>query len=564
VNKEGTAMRRGQLMDKLSKKIVSRTVLTLCLIIIVTLACNIQPVKAEPSNVIATCGTCGKGYLENVNGLLVLHVKGSPYDMGYQHGCLLKDYVQGLIYFGIQRMLKMTYPRTYSYDFLVTCAHEMEKYIPQEYIEEMQGLADGASMNYTDVLIDHVIPDIKYYYGSGCNGFAVFGNATKDGHLYFGRSLDDILPAGVPVGLITVCEPENGTAFVNVGFPGQIGAYTGMNKEGITLESNLSPSNDTTLDGTPILFTYRKVLQYSNNLTEATAIICNAARTTGWNILLGDGKNLNAAAVEISDNYCKVFWAGDQAENMPPYYYPIQDAVLRTNQYVDRTLAATQRSPYDPTIISSFPNVPNWSWVRYAALRQWIEGNYGNIDAEMSIELLRTVPIACPGNLQSVVFDSTNLELWVANAANNTPAYEREFIHLSYNDLFPDALTVSSTAGGNVTTPGEGTFTYDEGTVVNLTATPASGYRFVNWTGDVVNIANVKAAKTTITMNDNYLIKANFEKSLFWLIGKLIRRMREWPLIIRIIIGPAVAAIVGTVIFSLRRNRAAKIKNTQN
>ena len=71
-------------------------------------------------------------------------------------------------------------------------------------------------------------------------------------------------------------------------------------------------------------------------------------------------------------------------------------------------------------------------------------------------------------------------------------------------------LTISSTAGGPVTTPGEGTFTYDEGTVVNLVAEAEEGYHFVNWTGDVGTIGNVNDATTTITINDHYSITANF------------------------------------------------------
>lgn len=72
-------------------------------------------------------------------------------------------------------------------------------------------------------------------------------------------------------------------------------------------------------------------------------------------------------------------------------------------------------------------------------------------------------------------------------------------------------LTTSSTMGGRVTTPGEDTFTYDEGKVVDLVATPDTGYRFVNWTGDVEEIADVYDATTTITMNDDYTVTANFE-----------------------------------------------------
>jgi len=71
-------------------------------------------------------------------------------------------------------------------------------------------------------------------------------------------------------------------------------------------------------------------------------------------------------------------------------------------------------------------------------------------------------------------------------------------------------LAISSTEGGVVTTPGEGTFAYDDGNDVDLVAEAEEGYRFVNWTGDVATIANVDDATTTITMDDNYSITANF------------------------------------------------------
>jgi hypothetical protein len=76
-------------------------------------------------------------------------------------------------------------------------------------------------------------------------------------------------------------------------------------------------------------------------------------------------------------------------------------------------------------------------------------------------------------------------------------------------------LTTSSTEGGEVTTPGEDTFTYNEGTVVDLVAEPEAGYRFVKWTGDVDTIANVNAAVTTITMDGDYSILANFSLEIW-------------------------------------------------
>jgi len=72
------------------------------------------------------------------------------------------------------------------------------------------------------------------------------------------------------------------------------------------------------------------------------------------------------------------------------------------------------------------------------------------------------------------------------------------------------ALNVSATAGGNVTQPGVGSFIYGSGSVVPLAAVPQSCYRFVNWTGDVGTVANPNAVSTTITMNGNCTIVANF------------------------------------------------------
>jgi len=71
-------------------------------------------------------------------------------------------------------------------------------------------------------------------------------------------------------------------------------------------------------------------------------------------------------------------------------------------------------------------------------------------------------------------------------------------------------LTVSSSGGGSVTQPGIGAFQYAHGTVVDLNAVPSVGCHFVNWTGDTNTIADSNAAVTTITMDANYAIQANF------------------------------------------------------
>lgn len=84
-------------------------------------------------------------------------------------------------------------------------------------------------------------------------------------------------------------------------------------------------------------------------------------------------------------------------------------------------------------------------------------------------------------------------------------------IQANFEALPEYTLNIGHGAGGHVTAPGEGEFTYCEGTVVPLLAVPDPGYGFGNWTGDVGTVANTDAANTSIAMNGNYTIQANFQ-----------------------------------------------------
>jgi ribosomal protein L21E len=55
-----------------------------------------------------------------------------------------------------------------------------------------------------------------------------------------------------------------------------------------------------------------------------------------------------------------------------------------------------------------------------------------------------------------------------------------------------------------------GDHTYYEGKVVNIRATPAFGWQFDMWIGDVGTVDDVTEASTTITMDDDYYITASF------------------------------------------------------
>ena len=133
----------------------------------------IQPVLAK--NIVETIG-------DGENQITVLYLKGMPYDLGYIHGSTLKEEVKALY------DLLLIAASKYASPYLLDIAYQqLEGYIPQDYKDEMQGLADGAGIDVKLVHRVHAIPDLSEM---DCTFFAAWGNATVDGNLIQIRALD--------------------------------------------------------------------------------------------------------------------------------------------------------------------------------------------------------------------------------------------------------------------------------------------------------------------------------------------------------------------------------------
>jgi hypothetical protein len=104
-------------------------------------------------------------------------------------------------------------------------------------------------------------------------------------------------------------------------------------------------------------------------------------------------------------------------------------------------------------------------------------------------------------------------ELGDPNSATTTVAMYGNYTLQANFTVAQHTLTISSGTGGSVTTPGVGSFSYAHGTIVPIGARANAGYHFAAWTGSAVDALKVEdpnAASTTVTINDNYTLKANF------------------------------------------------------
>jgi len=102
--------------------------------------------------------------------------------------------------------------------------------------------------------------------------------------------------------------------------------------------------------------------------------------------------------------------------------------------------------------------------------------------------------VSCPPELVSVYKGNS----W--RPSGNTPQPTKYTLTVNRNPT-----------GGGTTTPAASQSDISAGTAVNISATPASGYTFTNWTaGSGATIANANSATTTVTLSANATITANF------------------------------------------------------
>jgi hypothetical protein len=390
-----------------------------------------------------------QGWLEIEAGLRVLHLEGSPYEIGYQHGVLLRQEIRDRI---ADRLLGTLVQEDHrSYLLLLRYARRVDARLSSEYRAELAGIADGAGVAYSQVLLLNTYGDLTVQQwpslalqdlalslsprfaphlgltaagpakGLGApsaspgaaqdasvgGAFAVFGAGTRDGNLLqFAEFRSPVLRLEDLV--VIVYKPEEGNSFVAVGRPGGVGVTVGLNEEQISMTALSCPSRDSSLEGLPLPFVLRDALQYARDIPGALAILARAHRTTGYNVLVGDGKRPDAQVVELSTHLYAIF----ESEG---------NFVARTQHYLDADLSETQRA------LSWWREEESWD--RLEELLTELESQYGRLDAAGAVRLVQQLPVGSgegehsvdDSAVRGVVLAVSDLEIRLVTGSGENP-----------------------------------------------------------------------------------------------------------------------------------------------
>lgn len=339
-----------------------------------------------------------------VNNIRILHLKGTPYEMGFQHGRMLKPQIQQCI----KRVMGLATHYS-SFEMMDEVYDLMAPYIPREEKEEMRGLAHGADLPLKLIHWFHTIPSVseykykkrffKKFKPTTCSNIVAFDQATQDGEMYQMRVLDWNRRMGVqkwPV--ILVHEPDVGNASATYSFAGFIGCVTGMNEQQMAFgEMGYGNPPGESLEGIPFVFLFRKLMREANTLDEAVNMIKNARRTCSYVYMISDAKQseeeINALLFITDRGRVLTF-----KENMP---------------------LSDER---DDDVFPALDDIV-YAGAKSKELYRALKADYGTISPQVLMEMSKKVSLK--GNIQNVIFKPSTLESWTSYATTTDKKDEK-------------------------------------------------------------------------------------------------------------------------------------------
>ncbi|MDP3703569.1 MAG: C45 family peptidase [Candidatus Omnitrophota bacterium] len=387
-----------------------------------------------------TPDTAEAASVEYQDGLPIVYLSGTPYELGYQHGSALREEVRASVshvlgYF--RRYLKIPLVRTWAAHWWLDRPWRAARpFVPPDYLEELKGLADGSGVALRDLYRLHALPDRTY----SCANFAAWGRATRHGRLIHARNLDWNIDVGIQqFSTVFVVHSVGKHAFINLGWAGFIGVLTGVNDAQLSIGQVGAETVDATFRGEPMVFVMRRVLEEAGTLEKATDLIRTARRTVGVNYVIADAKARSGLVIETTHRDVRVFAADDPAEHAVVYARPMSDAVFRADTAIDPGIRDRQLASHgDPRRPGLEPPSGSAYEVRYLGQATGLHASFGQLDPLAAQAIAKS--IAPSSNVQSVVFAWP--ELWVANAQRTTPAAQTPYHRLNAQRLLATSKNV--------------------------------------------------------------------------------------------------------------------------
>jgi Phospholipase B len=375
--------------------------------------------------------TFGPAYRYPAAGWIYLHIEGEPYERGYQHGHLMSREIPEYL----ERCANLLGSRDHWDDYRTTANALFLRGFDREILEEMRGIADGASdagarwrdrrVDLLDIVVanttvemgelasavtatptgleglsldappysDHRRDSVKDH----CSAFAATGPATRDGKMVIGHVTWWPLTLAEQTNVMLDIKPTSGHRVLIQSYPGGIESGTDwyQNDAGVVLTETTIDQTPFNPAGTPVAFRARKAIQYSDNIDDVVRILSaenNGLYTNEW--IMGDAKTNEIAIFDLGTNHTKL-WRSSKDEwfgGTPGFYWGdnnAKDLSVRLEEYPD--------PKGNPEFIPYVPGPRDMAWQRL------YEKYRGQIDEQFGFRAFRTAPLVAASTMDAKV-----------------------------------------------------------------------------------------------------------------------------------------------------------------
>lgn len=387
----------------------------------------------------------GPGWRFPQDGWNVVHIEGSPYDRGYQHGFLLAreivDYCQT-----IAKVRSHQAPDKAWKDLRLFVNALFLRHFDNEYLKEMQGIADGAAaagakldgrpIDLVDVVVINADIEVGYLESSleatatgidrirfhgrhgpsprsthrdRCSAFIANGLATADGKIVAGHiTMSDLYNVRYFNVWLDI-QPADGHRMVFQTFPGgiQSGLDYYITSAGLIITETTIEQTKFNPQGEMLASRIRRAAQYADSIDRCAEILTssnNGLYTNEW--LIGDIKTNEIAMFELGTESTRI-WRSSRDEwvaGTTGFYWGCNN-VKDLGVFKD-TVADFGGKPENLVL---HPRIRDEVWIRLFQKRN------GRIDEAFGFEAFSTPPL--------VAFPSSDAKITTADMAKDLKSW---------------------------------------------------------------------------------------------------------------------------------------------
>jgi predicted choloylglycine hydrolase len=384
---------------------------------------------------------------KNKYGIWEMYVEGTPYERGVLMGHLgseLMDFQEQSFVENVYSNFKSSTKLFFLKYFVAWQNRNLDKYIPEEYQQEIYGVSRFASDQYDFIgpkfqrkLMYHAAHDIGHTVQNmglvGCSAFSAWGEHSADSKIITGRNFDFYIGEAFRKNRVLLfSKPYAGHAFVSYSWIGMVGVLSGMNEKGLSVSINAGPPELPMEAKTPVSILAREILQHAANIEEAIQIANNRDIFVSQNILISSKYDKRSIVIEKTPDKMNILESED-------------GLLLCTNHFQTEDLASLEEN-INFKLVSSTGR-------RIERLNTLTDTN--RIDVKKAVEILRDRNNLSETSLgygneeninilmahHSIIFQPETDDVWISVGLSP----EEQFVKYNLLHIFSNSVRLKST-----------------------------------------------------------------------------------------------------------------------